>query len=134
MGKKLKYMGSADVRQLLKGDDFGGQLATPLKKDVRFTRANSWVVDSDEVELSDAALEVLLAERLESGAPAFRDVSGKELIPTNLHQQIFLGMRKTTEVELSDEEQKADAETAAAADADAKAKAKAKDTIASKRR
>ena len=125
MRKSIKYMGSADVRQLLKGDDFGGQLATPLTKDVRFTRANSWVVDSDEVELSDAALEVLLAERLESGGPAFRDVTGKELIPTNLHQQIFLGMRKTVEAETSPEDQKAqeEARAAAAADADAKAKA-----------
>lgn len=96
MGRKIKFAGSADDRTLLKGDSFGGQLATPLTKDVRFDASNNWVVDADEAELSDAAVGLMLA----SGD--FWDVSDKEVIPNNRFQQIFQS-RPAPEVDPSEE-------------------------------
>lgn len=95
----VKYMGSADVRILEKGETFAGRLGEPLSKGLVFSRENNWVVDSEEVGLSDAALALLLEEKLEDGTPAFRDVSGKERVPTNLNQQMFLGMKKTEDAD-----------------------------------
>lgn len=87
---KLKYMGASHVHTLGKGDDFGGRLGTPIPQDVVFSRENSWVVDTDEVGLSADAVAVLVEVKED-----FKDVTGRERIPTNLHQQIFLGLPKS---------------------------------------
>lgn len=90
---KVKYMGASHVHELLEGDDFGGQLATPLKETVTFDRSNNWVVDAKEAGLSNEACEILLA----SGD--FADVTKGERVPLNEHQKLFLAMKDGTEEE-----------------------------------
>lgn len=106
---KLKYMGVADVRRFKKGDDLGGQLGTPLPNDVEWNRANNWVVDTEEVGLSEAAVEVLTELRFNSpdpevggidlgGKAEFIDVTNAERIPVNAHQSTYLGLRPKAEI------------------------------------
>jgi hypothetical protein len=83
---KVKYMGSADVRRLEKGDDFGGRLADPIGVDLEWSRDNKFVVDTDEAGLSAEAVELLLSEA------DFKDVSDLKRIPTSLNEQIFGGL------------------------------------------
>lgn len=85
--KKLKYMGMSHVHLLEQGDDFGGRLSEGIPQTVRFDRSNNWVVNTDEVGLTDAAVEVLLTDR------SFKDVTDMKRIPLNRHQTTFLGMR-----------------------------------------
>lgn len=87
MGKKLKYMGVSHAHTLDKGDDFGGRLAEPLSQTVSFDRSNNWVVNTDEVGLSEDAVAIILTDR------DFKDVSDMPRIPLNKHQTTFLGMR-----------------------------------------
>jgi hypothetical protein len=86
---KVKYMGVADVRTIPKGTDFDGRLANPTTKDLVFNRANRWIIDTDESDLSAEAVELLLAEE------GFKDVSDLKVIPSNEHQTTFLGHKKT---------------------------------------
>lgn len=90
---KLKFMGSSHEHQLLADDTFGGRLATPLPQTVLFNRDNGWVVDTEEVGLSDAAVAILLEDEA-----SFRDVTGHESIPPNLHQTTFLGIPEDANV------------------------------------
>ncbi len=83
---RIKYMGSADVRTIEVGENFGGRLATPLSQSVRWDISNGWVVDTDQVGLSAEAVSLLAAE------VGFLDVTGKELIPVNDNQKIFHAM------------------------------------------
>lgn len=106
MGKKIKFMGSSHEHTLDKGDTFGGQLGEALPQNVVFSRENHWIVDSDEVGLSDAAIDVL------TSTEDFKDVTDLQKIPTNLNQQMFLGMKGSdagaTAAIKSDEEEAAD--------------------------
>lgn len=114
MGKQIKFMGSSHIHTLEKGDNFGGRLGEGIPKKVVFDTDNSWVVDAAEVGLTDAAVDVLI----ESGD--FKDVTGMERIPTNLHQQIFLSMpasEKVAAVADADEEKPEDDEPATDPDA-----------------
>lgn len=83
---KIKYMGSADVRRLNAGENFGGRLATPLSESVVWNAENNWVVDTDEAGLSAEAVALLSKE------VGFLDVSDLELVPVNDNQKIFRGM------------------------------------------
>ena len=99
---KLKYMGSSHVHTLDKGDNFGGRLSEGLSSDVSFSRDNAWIVDTEEAGLSQEAVDVLT----ESGD--FKDVTDAKRIPTNLHQQIFLGMAKSEASDSADEDEEAE--------------------------
>lgn len=106
---KIKYMGSADIREIKKGTDAGGQLQEKLPVDLTWDRDNNWVIDTSDDKYSGVAQEfwALLLEG-DSGKE-FKDVSDLARIPTNQHQQIFLGMPKSKE---SDEGDAADDEQA----------------------
>lgn len=106
---RIKYMGSSHVHRLLKGDNFGGRLATPLPQEVRFDRSNDWIVDSNEVGLSPEAVSILVTD------PDFRDVTGEEKLPLNKHQKIFLAMKEGDETPPADPPSTATATAAAAA-------------------
>lgn len=109
---KIKYMGTSDVRVFKKGEDFGGQLADPLTKDVRFTPKNNHVVDTEEAGLSDEAVALILGlEGVMYQVPTatteddpsqdtaktikeFKDVTDLKTIPPSLHQSTFLGIKE----------------------------------------
>lgn len=83
---KVKYMGSAHVRLIEAGENFGGRLATPLAETLRWDKNNDWILDTDEAGLSEEAVELLLSGN------NFQDVTGLERVPVNQHQSIFYGM------------------------------------------
>lgn len=97
---KIKYLGSADVARLEKGENFSGRLATPLSKDVEFTAANNHLIDTDEAGLSAEAVELILEDK-----DRFRDVTNLKKIPTSLNEQIFRGLGKNKD---NDDEAEAD--------------------------
>ncbi len=86
---KIKYLGSSHTRRLEKGENFGGRLAEPLSQDVEWTLDNGHLVDTSELGLSDAALELLLEDE------DFKDVSDLQRIPTSLGQQLWRGAKKS---------------------------------------
>lgn len=88
----IKYMGTSDVHVLEKGEDWDGRLAQGLKSDLVFSKANKWVVDASD--LSDDAVELLLEDK-----DSFKDVTGMSRIPSNSHQQMFLGHKQTVEAD-----------------------------------
>lgn len=89
MGRKIKYLGSSHVREIAKGTNFGGRLAEPTTKDIEWNLKNNHLIDSDDVELSDTALDLLLED------PEFKDVSDMARVPTSLGQQLWQGAKKT---------------------------------------
>lgn len=89
MARLIKYMGKSDVRTIKKGNNFGGQLRDATEADLVFNRENNWIVDVEELGLSDEAVDLLLAEQ-EKGSAAFKDVSDLKKIPLNAHQKTFL--------------------------------------------
>lgn len=94
----VKYMGTSDIHTLQKGEDFDGQLRDGLPKDLVFDKSNKWVVDVSD--LSEEAVTLLL--EVSDGTPngkEFRDVTGLKRVPSNRHQQIFLGHKASEEPE-----------------------------------
>lgn len=87
---RVKYMGSADVRLLPKGENWGGRLAEPLKQEVRFDWDNAHVVDTDKAGLSPEAVTLLLED------PNFKDVTDLKRIPAGLAQQLWRGVTDST--------------------------------------
>lgn len=83
---KIKYMGSADIRRIEKGERFGGRLAEGTSKDVEWSRENGFVVDTDDFGLSADAVSLLLSE------PDFKDVTDASRIPVSLNEKIFGGL------------------------------------------
>jgi hypothetical protein len=88
MARLIKYMGKADLRTIKKGANFGGQLRDGIEADLSFSKENNWVLDVEELGLSDEALSLLLAEQ-EKGVAAFKDVTDLKLIPLNANQKTF---------------------------------------------
>lgn len=84
---KIKYMGSADVRRIDKGEKFGGRLPDGLEATLEFTRENSFVVDTSELGLSEEALSLLLSE------PDFKDVTDMKRVPVSMNEKIFGGLQ-----------------------------------------
>jgi hypothetical protein len=93
MGQKIKYMGSSHIRSIPKGESFGGRLAEPTTKDLEFNQDNFWVIDTEDVELSEDAVALLLED------PEFKDVSEMKRIPVNKHQAIFQAMKSVSDEE-----------------------------------
>lgn len=79
--KRVKYMGTADVRLIEKGDNFGGQLHDGIASTLRFDESNAWTVDVGD--LPSEVVECLLAE------PDFKDVTDLKRIPFNANQMTF---------------------------------------------
>lgn len=88
---KIKYMGPSDVRTLAKGEDFGGQLATPLDRDIVWDWDNKHVIDTDDFGLSEGVAELILEQ------PDFKDVTDLDRIPVNEAQKLWKQMRGTEE-------------------------------------
>lgn len=86
----IKYMGMSDERAVYKGDDFDGQLATPLNRDLSWNWGNKHVIDTADYDGVTDEFWTLLLE-----GDDFKDVSGMERIPTNLAQQTWKAMPKT---------------------------------------
>lgn len=86
MGRKLQYDGTSDFVILNVGEDWAGRLATPLATKIVFSPENNHIVDSDEVGLSDVAIELLLED------PAYRDVTDMERIPATQWQKMWGGI------------------------------------------
>lgn len=101
---KIKYLGTADVCVLEKGENFGGRLAEPLPKRVEWNVDSAHLIDSDEAGLSADALTLLLEDR-----DRFKDVSDMSRIPTSLNEQIFRAMPKGETVEQTEEPRPAEA-------------------------
>lgn len=85
MGRQVKYMGSADVRRLEKGEDFGGRLAEGIFSDIEWTRDNRFIIDTDEAGLSEEAVTLLLKE------PDFRDITDLKRRPLSENERLFGG-------------------------------------------
>lgn len=86
---KIKYLGTAHVRRVDKGTDFGGRLAEPLTADIVWDLDHHHLVDTDDLGLSEEAVELLLED------PNFRDVSDLKRIPSSLGEQLWRGAPKT---------------------------------------
>lgn len=87
MGKKIQYRGTSDVVRILAGEDWGGRLADPISQKVEWNRKNNHLVSTDDVGLSDAAVELLLED-----TDRFLDVTDREVIPINGWQKMWGGM------------------------------------------
>jgi hypothetical protein len=127
----LKYMGTSDFRVFKKGEDFGGQLAEPLAKDVVFSPKNNHLIDTDEAGLSAEAVDLMLAHEGqvygEAGLNAeddgsdptstaktikeFKDVTNLKVIPPSLHQSTFLGLKGIKNKNVTDDAPEPDADT-----------------------
>lgn len=97
MSRNVKYMGAADEAVIPKGHDFGGTVAEGTTKEIVFDKSNAWVVDVEEAGLTSAQIDALLED-----GDRFKDVSGMQRIPHNLHQTTFnphRGMGKTEVVD-----------------------------------
>lgn len=84
---KLKYMGSADKKTIRASDDFGGLLPGGFGVDFQFNAGNNWVVDSDDLGLSQEAVDLLVEHE------DVKDVSDLKTVPPNKHQATFLGLK-----------------------------------------
>lgn len=71
--RKIKYVGDADVRRLLAGEDFGGRLGEPLDEDLEWSWDNNHLLTTSV--LSDDAMKLLLED------PDFVDVTDASTIP-----------------------------------------------------
>lgn len=118
---KIKYMGIADEMNLSVGDTLGGRLGDSLTVAVQWSRANNWIVDTDDLgNVPDEAWEILLTEFPET----WKDVSDFKRVPLNDHQRTFLAMsegdQKTVEEETAEaQENRRIAMETAAQEADA---------------
>jgi NADH dehydrogenase/NADH:ubiquinone oxidoreductase subunit G len=99
---KLKYMGTADVKELLKGDTFSDVLSEGLPVHVEFNRKNGWTIDTDAEpfsEISDEVWEHLILN------DSFMDVTDYVRTPLNDHQKTFMGLREGQQKTLAEEEE-----------------------------
>ena len=88
---RLKYMGTADVKGVLSGDDLGGTLAEPVDVDLVWDRSNNWVIDTADDKYANVPDEVWEFLVLNDN---FMDVTDFVRTPLNEHQKLFLGMRE----------------------------------------
>lgn len=91
MAKRVKYLGSADRRILPKGENFGGQLAEPLDKDLEWTPETNHILDLEEEGVSEEAVSLILEQ------DDFRDVTDLKRIPASENEKIFRGAPSSTE-------------------------------------
>lgn len=91
MAKRVKYLGSADIRVLPKGENFGGQLADPLDKDLEWNHENHHLLDLEEEGVSKEAVELILEQ------DDFRDVTDLKRIPSSTNEQMFRGAPSSSE-------------------------------------
>lgn len=116
---KIKYLGTADVAVLEKGENFAGRLRDPLAQRVEWNVENGHVVDTDEVGLSDTAVELLLEDK-----DRFKDVTDLKRIPSSLNEQIFRGHSATKVADGEDDDDEVDEDTTGTAPAKATAATK----------
>lgn len=91
--RTIKYMGSSDNRVIEKGEDFGGQLATPLSKTLIWNWENKHIIKTEDFEgVPDEVWDLVLED-----TDDFKDVTDLSRIPTNAAQQIWRAMPKTEE-------------------------------------
>lgn len=85
---KIKYLGSADRRSVPKGTNANGRLAEPFAKEVVWDHDNHFLVDTEETELTDEQVQVLLED------PNFKDVTDLKMIPQSIAEQQRTGKTK----------------------------------------
>jgi hypothetical protein len=99
---RLKFMGSADVKELLKGDTFSDVLSEGLPVRVEFSKLNGWTIDTDEEpysQIADEVWEYLIVN------DSFMDVTDYKRPPLNDHQKIFMGLREGEQKTKAEEEE-----------------------------
>lgn len=87
MGKQIKYLGTAHIRLLEKGESWNKRLKDGLSKDVSWSIDNHFLVDTEEAGLSDDAVELLLED------PEFKDVTDLQRIPVSAAENLWHGIR-----------------------------------------
>lgn len=87
---RIKYMGSADEKRYAPTEDFSSQLPEPIGIWLKFNWENNHIIDTDDDEYKDLSPEVweLVVEE-----PDMMDVTGMPIIPVNLAQRLWRGMR-----------------------------------------
>ncbi len=101
---RIKYMGTADIKQFLPGDDFGGRLATPLDRMIQFTWDNNHIINTDDPyfaggnedqprPLSDEFWEFLLAVD-----ESLLDVTGMTILPVSEGEKLWRGIKDPAEL------------------------------------
>jgi hypothetical protein len=135
---QIKYMGSADIRRLEKGEAFGGRLNEKyaLDRDIEWNWENNHVIDTDDFDgVHEEFWSLLLGERFpeaEDGPQGaeFIDVTDKVRIPTNAAQQMWRASGKNEEAPANPRQSEADSEAATAGGTTGSTPAKAKATTA----
>jgi len=87
---KIKYMGTADVRRISKGEDWGGRLADKLTSEIVWNWENNHTIDTDELDLSDEAVELILED------PNMKDVTDMKRIPVGAAEAMWKGVGQAT--------------------------------------
>jgi hypothetical protein len=87
---KIKYMGTADVRRIEKGADWGGRLADKLTSDVVWDWDNNHTIDTEELDLSEEAVELILED------PDMKDVTDLKRIPTGGAEAMWKGVKQAS--------------------------------------
>lgn len=82
---RVKYMGTSHIRAFEAGETWGNRLATPLASDIEFNLANGHIVDTNEQEIPDEVVELILED------PEFVDVSNHSVAPTGAAEQLYYG-------------------------------------------
>lgn len=119
---KVKYMGSADIKRLMPGDDLGGILGDGLTDDLpnnsdgdpglEWNVANRWVIDTSDEAYSAVDEDFWLA-LCETFPNEFRDVTRYKRVPLNMHQKLFFGMKEGQQMTEEEEERAAEERHAA---------------------
>lgn len=89
---KIKYLGVADVREIGKGENFGGRLSEPLKTKLVWDWDNNHVIDTSAEEYSDVSSEtweLILEEE------NFKDVSDLKKLPLSQAEKMWQGKKDT---------------------------------------
>lgn len=85
-GRLIKYMGSADIKIIPRGETVGGTLPE-MPYPIRFKASNNWTLDTSKFPEVDAVWWDHLTQH-----DNFKDVTDYKVKPLNDHQTTFLGM------------------------------------------
>lgn len=97
-GRRIKYMGTAHVREIRKGDTLSGEIPDGVPSTVVWTIANHHVAEVDWTdEQVEALCDIDFAFSGVSGKE-FVDVTGKDRVEPSLHQVIFRGAKQRSKI------------------------------------
>jgi hypothetical protein len=89
-GRLFKYMGTAHVRTIEKGDTFGNHYPDGIEDKLEWNVADGHLVDSsDHPEVSDEAWDLLSEE------PGFLEVTGRKTMPRGAAEDLWAPKSET---------------------------------------